>query len=93
MLCVAYVCCVFIVSSPSSLSVDPGTDLVPETDAAQETDYTVDEPSFAAELPSKQNPLDHFDIAHSLLSYACIRNYCCYCYPILMHSLFIVTCY
>ena len=74
MLCVAYFCCVFIVSSPSSLSIEPGTDVVPETGAAQETDYTVDEPPFAAELPGKQTPLDHSDIAHSILSYACIRK-------------------
>jgi hypothetical protein len=45
------------VSSPSSLSVDPDTDIVPEVDAAPEYDYTVDDPSLAAELPGKHPPL------------------------------------
>jgi hypothetical protein len=49
----------FIVSSPSSYPI------APETDAAPETDYTVDDPSFAAELPGKQNPLDHSYISYS----------------------------
>ena len=40
----------FIVSSPSSIPI------APETDAAQETDDTTDDPSFAAELPGKQPP-------------------------------------
>jgi hypothetical protein len=45
------------VSSLSSLSVDPSTNVVPETDEAPEFDYTVDDPSLAAELPGKQPPL------------------------------------
>jgi hypothetical protein len=62
------------VSSPSSLSVDPGTDVAPE-------DYCyTDDPSFAAEQLGKQNPLDHFNIAYSfplvlaleLLLYCCL---------------------
>jgi hypothetical protein len=58
-----HLCCIclllFIVSSPSSYPVDP------ETDAAPESDYTVDDPAFAAELPGKQTPLDHPYIAYS----------------------------
>ena len=42
----------FIVSSPSSIPI------APETDAAQETDDTADDPSFAAELLGKQPPLN-----------------------------------
>ena len=56
---VAYVCCVFICFFPLFSPVDP------ETDAAPEYDYIVDDPSFTAELPGKQNPLDHFYIADS----------------------------
>jgi hypothetical protein len=44
------------VSSPSSLSVDPATDAVPETDAAQEPDNTVDDLAFAVEQPGKHPP-------------------------------------
>ena len=41
-------------------------------------DYVDDDTSsFSAELPGKQTPLDHSDIAHSILSHACIRF--CYC--------------
>jgi hypothetical protein len=46
---------------PPSLPIDPET----AADAAPECDYTVADPSFAAELPGKQNPLDHPYIAHS----------------------------
>jgi hypothetical protein len=44
------------VSSPSSLSVDPDTDVVPEADAASKIDYTVDDPGLCAELPDKHPP-------------------------------------
>ena len=53
------------VSSPSSLSVDPDTDVVPKADAASEIDYTVDDPSLAAELPGKHPPFEPTDIAYS----------------------------
>ena len=61
------------VSSPSSLSVDPGTDVATE-------DCYTDDPTFAAEQPGKQNLLEHFNIAYSfplvlaleLLLYCCI---------------------
>jgi hypothetical protein len=43
-------------SSPSFLSVDPGTDAVPETDAAQEPDDSVDDLAFATEQPGKHPP-------------------------------------
>ena len=36
--------------------VDPGTNIVPETDAAPEYDYTVDDQAFAAEQPGKPPP-------------------------------------
>jgi hypothetical protein len=65
------VCCVFIVSSPSSLSVDPDTDDFPETETDAETagdtvenDYYADDPSLSVEQPGKHSPLfDHPDIA------------------------------
>jgi hypothetical protein len=53
------VCFIFTVSSPSSSPVDP------ETDAAPEYDYAPDDQPLSAELPGKQNPLDHSYIAHS----------------------------
>ena len=67
------------VSSPSSPSVDPGTDVDLETDAAPKTDDTTDDPAFAAEQ-GKHPPFEHSNIAYSLLPYACIRNCCCYCF-------------
>ena len=59
------------VSSPSSLSLDPDTDVVPETDAAPEYDYIVDDQTLVAELPGKPPP-DH-QISPILLYTACIR--------------------
>jgi hypothetical protein len=57
---IEFVCCVFIVSSPSSLSVDPDTDDVPETETDVETagdtvenDYYADDPSLSVEQPGK----------------------------------------
>ena len=52
MLCDAFVCSVFIVSSPSSSPVDP------ETGAdATEYDYIDDDPSLLPEQPGKPPPL------------------------------------
>ena len=78
MLCFVMLCLLYIYFSfPLFSLVDP------ETDAAPVIDYVDgDTSSFSTELPGKQNPLEHFDIAHSLLSSACIRIYCYYCYPI-----------
>ena len=70
------------VSSPSSLSLDPNSDVVPEADAAPEYDYVPDYQTLAAELSGKHPPFEHTDIAYSSLSYACIRSYCYCCYPI-----------
>jgi hypothetical protein len=56
--------CIYTVSSPSSLSVDPDTDIVPEADAGLEPDATVDDLALAAEQPGKP-PLEHTDIAYS----------------------------
>ena len=53
------------ISSPSSLSVDPDTDVVPETDAAPKIDYASTDQTFAAELPGKHPPFEHADIAYS----------------------------
>ena len=50
----------FIVSSPSSSLVGPETD----ADAAG-YNYIADDQPLLAELPGKQNPLDHSYIAHS----------------------------
>src|SRR3989337_1401097 len=61
-----------------------------ETDAAAAPiDYCVDDPSFLTELPGKQTPFDQPDIAHSLLSYSCIRfaTVVDSIAPILLHSL------
>jgi hypothetical protein len=60
---------------PSSLSVDPDTDDVPETETDVETagdtvenDYYTDDPSLSVEQPGKHSPLfDHPDIAYSYL--------------------------
>ena len=65
---------------PSSLSVDPDTDDIPETETDAETagdtvenDYYADDPSLSVEQPGKHSPLfDHPDIAY-ILSTACIR--------------------
>jgi hypothetical protein len=57
--------CIYTISSPSSLSVDPDTDVVPETDATQEPDVTVDDLALAAEQPGKHPPFEHTDIAYS----------------------------
>ena len=55
--------CIFAVNL---LFLPPSSSLIaPETDAAQETDDTTDDPAFAAEQPGKQNPLDHSYIAYS----------------------------
>ena len=50
---------VFIVSSP------PFSPIASETDASQETDYTADDPAFAAKQPGKQNSLEHAYITYS----------------------------
>ena len=59
-ICVTSVCFIFTISSPLFSPVDSETDVVPVID------YVPDDPaSFSAELPGKQNPLDHFYIAYS----------------------------
>jgi hypothetical protein len=93
MLRVALFAVYLFVSFPSSLSLDLGTDAVPETDAAQEPDDSVDDLAFAAEQPGKHPPFEHSDITYSLLSYACIRIAADTVILFLLHSLFIVTCY
>ena len=85
------------VSSPSFFSVDPDADVAPEADAAPEYDYvpddTTDDLALAPEQTGKHPHFEHSDIAHSLLSHACIRIAAATALPILMHSLFIVTCF
>jgi hypothetical protein len=56
MLCVPLIAVYLFVSSPSSLSLDPDTDVVPEADAAPEVDYALDDQTLAAELPGKHPP-------------------------------------
>ena len=56
MLCVALFAVYLFVSFPSSLLVDPDTDVVPETEAAQEPDDTIDDPFFLPEQPGKHPP-------------------------------------
>ena len=69
MLCLLYIYCFF----PLFSLVDP------ETDAAPVIDYVNDTSSFSAELPRKQTPLEHSDIAHFFLSHACIRTVTAFC--------------
>ena len=45
---------------PPSLPIDPET-----ADDTAEYDYVIDDQTPSAELPGKQNPLDHPDIAYS----------------------------
>ena len=45
---------------PPSLPIDPET-----ADDTAKYDYDVNDQTPSAELPGKQNPLDHPDIAHS----------------------------
>ena len=62
-ICVALVCPLFICFPLFYfLSVDP------ETVVAPEYDYAADDQFPSAELPGKQPPIDHSDIAHSFLS-------------------------
>jgi hypothetical protein len=65
---------------PPSLPIDPET----AADAA-EYDYAPDEqPSddqpLSAELPGKQNPLDHSDITYSFSLLLALEN--CYCFAL-----------
>ena len=55
-------------SSPSSLLVDPGTDVFLEADAAPEYDYTVDDQTLAAELARKHPPPLNIPISPILFS-------------------------
>jgi hypothetical protein len=90
-ICVAFVCLLFICSPLSSiLSVDPEDAVDPEYD------YVDDDPSFSVELPGKQTPLDHSDIAHFLFSLLLALEGrssvgVLSVYPILLHSLFLLT--
>ena len=60
--------------SPLFSSVDP------ETDVAPVIDYIDDDcSSLSAELPGKQTPLEHSDIAHFFPSHACIRTATAFC--------------
>ena len=63
----------YLLFLPPLLSGDP------ETEDAPVIDYGVDDPSFLPEQPGKPTPFDHSDIAHSLLSYACIRTATAFC--------------
>ena len=51
-----------------------------------------DDQPLAPEQTGKHPHFEHSDIAHSLLSHACIRIAAATALPILMYSLFIVTC-
>src|SRR3990170_3544846 len=87
MLCDCICYCLFI-SSPPFYSVDHET-----ADDALVVDYfTIKDPAFAVEQTGKHPHFEHSDIAHSLLSHACTRIAAATALPILMHSLFIVTC-
>ena len=71
MSCIGVLCiyCFFPLFSP----VDP------ETDAAPMIDYVDDTSSFSAELPGKQTPLEHSDIAYFFPFHACIRSATAFC--------------
>jgi hypothetical protein len=77
------------VSSHSSLSVDPGTVAVPETDAPPEIDYAPDDQTFAAELPGKHPPFEHADIAYSFSLMLALEIVVVTAFLYLMHSLFL----
>ena len=70
----------------------PFFSIAPETDDTQESDDTTDNLSFLPKQTGKHPPFEHSDITHSLLSHACITIAAATALPILMHSLFIVTC-
>ena len=57
---VAFVAMYLLFLPPLSLPIDPET-----ADDTAEYDYVVDDQTPSAELPGKQNPLDHPDIAYS----------------------------
>jgi hypothetical protein len=57
---VAFVAVYLLFLPPPSLPLDPKTD-----DDATEYDYVIDDQTPSAELPRKQNPLDHSYITHS----------------------------
>ena len=57
---VAFVAVYLLFLPPPSLSIDLET-----TDGNAEYDYVVDDQTPSTELPSKQKPLDHPDIAYS----------------------------
>src|SRR3989337_2687828 len=80
-ICSCCIYCFFPLFSPLDFETDATT--------AAPINYGVDDPSFSAELPRKQTPLDQPDIAHSLLSYSCIRFAIVVdsIAPILLHSL------
>ena len=59
-ICVALFAVYLLFLPPPSLSLDPET-----ADDAAEYDYAVDDQTPSAELPGKQNPLDHSDITYS----------------------------
>jgi hypothetical protein len=81
--------CIYIVSSPPFFPLDLETD-----DDALVIDYfTVEDLALAIKQTGKHPHFDHAYIAYSLLSYACIRIAAATALPILMHSLFIVSCY
>jgi hypothetical protein len=79
-----------LVSSPSSLSVDHDTNIVPEADTSPESDYTVDDPSLAAKLPSKHPPpLEHANIAYSFSLMLALEIAIVTAFLYRMHSLFL----
>ena len=80
--------CIYIVSSPPFSPLDPETD----NDALVVDYFTVEDPALAIKQTGKHPHFEHSDIAYSLLSHACIRIAAATALPILMHSLFIVTC-
>ena len=65
-LCLLYIYCFFHLFSP----VDPET----AVDALVIHYVDEDTSSFSAELPGKQTPLEHSNIAHFFPSHACIRT-------------------
>jgi hypothetical protein len=78
-------CCIVAVYL---LFLPPPLSLAPETaDDAAEYDYVVDDQTPSAELPGKQNPLEHSDITYSFSLLLALEISTALLYPILMHSL------
>ena len=82
MLCLLYIYCFF----PLFSLVDPETDVAPVIDYVND-----DTSSFSTELPGKQTPLDHPDIAYSFPLLLSLEY--CYCFRMILFCCIACPCY